>query len=85
MNAEDLYRLDHLQREIGRCEARRNHHDFLTYQIIDFLIVCEERFSFSILVLNESLDVQVETLSGRTLIGLCGQLALFKQECQQGE
>ena len=56
-----------------------------TYQIIDFMIVCEEGLSFSVLVLDESLDVQVETLRGGALVGLGGQLALLKEERQKGE
>ena len=56
-----------------------------TYQIIDFMIVCEEGLSFSVLVLDESLNVQVEALRRGTLVGLCGQLALLEEERQKGE
>jgi hypothetical protein len=56
-----------------------------SYQIVDFVIVGEEGLSLSVLVLNESLDVQVEALRGGTLRRLRGQLAFLEQECQQRE
>ena len=49
-----------------------------TYQVIDFLIVCEEWLALSVLVSDESLDVEVEALARRTLSGLGCHLALLK-------
>ena len=49
------------------------------------MIVREEGLALSVLVLHERLDVQVEALRGRALRRLRGQLALLKQEGQQGE
>ena len=37
-----------------------------THEIVDFLIVCEEGFALAVLVLDESLYIQVETLGGGT-------------------
>jgi hypothetical protein len=49
------------------------------------MIVCEEWFSFSVLVLNESLNIKVETLCGWTLSRLGCKLTFLKQKCEQGE
>ena len=49
------------------------------------MIVCEEGLSFSVLVLDESLNGQVEALRRGALVGLCGQLALLKEQRQEGE
>jgi hypothetical protein len=54
-----------------------------TDQIVDFLIVGEEGFRLPILVLDKGLDVQVEALAGRALVGLRGQLTLFEEQRQQ--
>ena len=56
-----------------------------SHQVIGLVIVREEGLPLPVLVLHERLDVQVEALRGRALRGLRGQLALLKEESQQGE
>ena len=56
-----------------------------SHQVVGLVIVREEGLPLPVLVLHERLDVQVEALRGRALRGLRGQLALLKEESQQGE
>ena len=51
-----------------------------TDQVVDFVIVCEERFALPVLVSDESLNVEVEALAGRTIRGLGGHLTLLKEQ-----
>ena len=56
-----------------------------TYKLIGLLWLCQERPLLLLLVLHKGLDVHVEAVAARTLRGLGGQLALLKQEGQQGK
>ena len=53
-----------------------------SHQVIGLVIVREEGLPLSVLVLHKRLDVEVETLRGRTFRRLRSQLALLKEEGQ---
>ena len=53
-----------------------------TYQVVDLVVLCEERQLVPLLVLDECLDVHVEGVAGGTVRGLGSQLTLSRY-CQR--
>ena len=49
-----------------------------TYQVVDLVVLCEERQLVPLLVLDECLDVHVEGFAGGTVRGLGSQLTLSR-------
>lgn len=56
-----------------------------THQAIHLRVVHEEGLAVPLLVLNKSLDVQVEGIAAHGVGALSGQLALLKEQRQEGK
>jgi len=61
------------------------HLDRSDHKLVCLLTVTEQGPFILLLMLHKSLDINVEALAGGALRGLCGELALLKEESKEGE
>ena len=66
-------------------EVDAKHLDGPHHQVVHLLVLSEERLLVPLLVLHKGLNVLVEAVAGRALRGLGGELALLKEEGEEGE
>jgi len=66
-------------------QVNPQHLDRSDHKLVCLLTVAEQGPFILLLVLDKRLDVNVEALAGGALRGLCGELALLKEEGEEGE
>ena len=66
-------------------EVDTKHLDRPDHQVVHLLVLREEGLLVSLLVLHEGLNVLVETVAGRALGRLGGQLTLLEEQGKEGE
>ena len=66
-------------------EVDAKHLDGPHHQVVHLLVLSEEGLLVPLLVLHKGLDVLVKAVAGRAFRGLGGELALLKEESEEGE